>query len=116
MNGATFRLYRLCMGWEVKRTAEIFGYDRRTIQRWENGSWDIPIADQERMVGYWQDFIDGLTDYVELIEDSAEEAEAMGDPVPPIEFTLTDNPENLARIKALAVAFAIDEFDVIAKN
>lgn len=116
MNGATFRLYRLCMGWELVTAGEKLGVDRRTIQRWENGSWDIPQSAQEFMGGEWADFVDSLTVYIEALEEGAEHNEALGRPVEPVEFTIPDEPEALARVKALACALAVDEFDIVARR
>lgn len=97
------------MGWDLRTAGNRLGVDRRTIQRWESGQWEIPFAEQEIMENYWNEFLEALGTFLETLEDQADDGS-------PIQLTLTDNPEDLAVMKALAIMLALEDYDVIAKH
>lgn len=68
VNGATLNLYRTTMGFELKDFASRHGVDRRTVQRWENGSYDIPADVQDAVARQWQAWLDDISTAVRQLE------------------------------------------------
>lgn len=70
MNGATLRIYRQILGISQEDLAERLGYkNRKTIQRWENESWEIPLSAAAEIEQLFYERIDEIEDYIKAVEE-----------------------------------------------
>lgn len=70
MNGATLRIYRQIIGIGQEDLAERLGYEnRKTIQRWENESWEIPLSAAAQIEQLFYERIDEIEDYIKAVEE-----------------------------------------------
>lgn len=60
-------------------------------------------------ISKWNNFLNALGSFLETLEAQADAGQA-------IELTLTDDPEDLAVMKALAIMLALEDYDITARR
>ena len=112
MNRSEFTAKRLSMGYSQEALAEALGmtgkYRSRTLRAWESAKEPLPKRAQENLQAMWEEWIMGLGDVLDTLEDQALKS---GEPAS-VDLVCGGSDTEEARLRALLILAAVEGYRV----